>query len=313
MARRRRIRYQAQASQPQASRDTVQGIKLTLDTIPEVRAAHPTSKLDHFTLQTMSEFASVCRDAETQNAYRMPNPWSGGISHTEACRMIEAGDLAAVAASDALLTTMEEKLSIPTARKRWQDCVAGAYPNVPAYIAGQPLSMRRRARDDSAYAPLAIIVDLTSSASIHVSDLRKRGAAILALVRALAARRPIELWAGCSIDADNLRNAFHWYVRIETAPLDLARAAYMLTHPAVCRGLIYGLGYKFHEYQGDWPYNRGQTFRAHADKIISRAFPHVTGTLFIPPVFSGDPAINNPVAWIEQHLKTFDPQALDAA
>jgi hypothetical protein len=214
---------------------------------------------------------------------------------------IVAGDLDGVAKSDALLAKMED-VALPTTRKAWADDVCGSFANVPAFVAGHPLAMRRRIRVENEAAPLAIVVDLTTSASISADKIAKRGAAILALVRALSARRPIELWVGTGLDADNYRNAIYVFARIETAPLDLARAAHMLTCPSVPRLGFYALS-RAYGYGGSWPYGKGNASFKHMETIVAPAFSHVGETLCIPAIYGTDPLVNNPEGWVRRMLQ----------
>jgi hypothetical protein len=104
--------------------------------------------------------------------------WTGGHDWRESVRVAQTGDLSGVAKSDALLAKMEQ-YALPTSRREWRDDVCGSIPNVPAFIAGHPLSMRRRARSENEASPIAIVADLSTSAGISADDLSRRGAAIL--------------------------------------------------------------------------------------------------------------------------------------
>lgn len=143
------------------------------------------------------------------------------------------GDVARVAASDALLDRMENAVGFEARRWRTVDCVAGGSPNVPAFLAGSPMSMRRRVRTMDTAAPLTIAVEMTVSANAKPAEIARRGAAALALARIAAAARPVTLWA--FYGAQNYGQNAAFAVRIETAPLDLARAAWLLCSPEACR------------------------------------------------------------------------------
>jgi hypothetical protein len=144
---------------------------------------------------------------------------------------------------------------------------------------------------------LAIIADVTTSASVSGGDIQRRGAAILALVRVLSTRRPIELWAGTMVDADNGRNAVYTFARIETSPLDLATACFALAHPAFPRHLCYGLA-RLHGYAGRWPYDKNSRHRDHMAAILAPAFSHATQTLCLPSLHAADQSCTNPEAWL---------------
>lgn len=265
----------------------------------------------HFRMfESMGELGDFC--AARQAYEYCSNFWSGGLTGDQAARTCHTGDLSRVARSDALLARMEQ-FELLTARARWTDDVAGPAPNVPAYLAGHPLAMRRRYRNNEASAPLAIIADLTCSAQIDAEDIEKRGAAILALVRVMSARRPIELWVCSSQDADQGGNAGIIAARIETAPLDLATATYALTHAAVPRRLMYGVGRKETAFAGGWPFNRGALSRAEMEAMLAPVMSHVTQTLCLPAIHAKDPALKDPAAWIAREIAQHDPIALAEA
>jgi len=231
---------------------------------------------------------------------RGADEWSGGLDAKESVRRCHYGDLSRVAPSDALLSRFE-RFAFQSVRREWRDDISGQVPNVPAFIAGTPLSMRRRAKVESPAAPLAIVVDLTSSANISPEMLERRGAAILAIVRVLSARRPVELWAGTMTDANGRKNASAHFARIETAPLDLARAAFVLVSPAFPRQLCYGAS-RADGFEGAWPYGNDDASRRFMADILRPAMTHVEDFLAIPAAHSGDEMTRNPEAWIEATL-----------
>jgi hypothetical protein len=162
--------------------------------------------------------------------------WWGGMSYDQSVAALRHGDESGVAASDRLLNDMEAL--VPVSRSwRTINSVTGMSPNVPHYLAGNPYNMRLKRRSTSVTAPLAIFVELVASAGIDAQTCLKRGAAMLALVRTLANLRPVELWCVIAVGQRNSRSSL--CVRLETAPLDLARSAHVFTHPSVFRALGY--------------------------------------------------------------------------
>jgi len=242
---------------------------------------------------------------------RGADEWSGGLEAAEAARRCHYGDLSRVPPSDALLSRFE-RFSFQSVRREWRDDISGQVPNVPAYIAGTPLSMRRRAKVQSPAAPLAIVVDLTTSAMIKTDAIERRGAAILAVVRVLSARRPVELWAGTMTDANNRQDASAHFARIETAPLDLARAAFVLVSPAFPRQLCYGAS-RLDGFEGHWPYGSDTVSRQFMEDIIRPAMPHIGDFLAIPGAHITDSMHKNPEEWIESTLARLESGEAEAA
>lgn len=182
------------------------------------------------------------------------------------------GDVDRVAASDALLDRMESAVGFEARRWRTINAVAGGAPNVAAHLAGSPMAMRRRVRAMDAAAPLTIAIEMTVSANAKPAEIARRGAAALALTRIAAAARPVTLWAYYGAQNDGLNAAFA--VRIETAPLDLARAAWLLCSPEACRRAALSICCVV----GGWPKNDGgaQWLRNHA-ATMSAILPTLTG------------------------------------
>ena len=164
--------------------------------------------------------------------------WAGSTM-PEALDRALSGNAALVPASDKLLAQLEA-INPPTSAWETQGAVAGGVANIPAYLAGQPVNMRLRRRVESQGAPLSIIVDCVTSGGVDHATITRRGAAVLALVRSLAGRRPVTLTVigGMCARGKTVCVAFP----IDTAPLDLARAAWALGSVEVARHLAYTAG-----------------------------------------------------------------------
>ena len=225
----------------------------------------------------------------------------GGLTYAQALDKCFTGDESAVPASDALLGKFEQ-MSLDSAGSRWSDDVAGCVPNVPAFVSGSPLSMRRKVRDENIKSPIAIVMDVTASWLISPADLQRRGVAVLALVRTLAMVRPVELWCGSIVGADNDSNGVAMFARIDTTPLDLATAGYAMTNAAFLRHICFALGRKY-GFSGGWPFNDDQSTRKHFRTITAPIFEHVGDMIYIPAVLSGADTISNPVEWIQEKLR----------
>ena len=235
--------------------------------------------------------------------------WSGNRTNAESARMVANGDMAGVPASEQYLSNLEELVFVSKKYKIVDD-VCGAVPNIPNYLAGIPQAMRRRMRSESPNAPLSIFADLTSSSGVSPKNLRKRGCAVLALVRLLSNLRPIELWTVAGLGRRG--ESHHVVVRIETAPLDLARAAHVLTCPSVARGLCYGLVHERLGFgKGGWAYGDPELERKHGAESLKRICNPGSDVLYIPPVHLDDKSISSPVDWIKDKLAEYGGQTVE--
>ena len=279
--------------------------KITLPTLDD--CPHGDAK-DTFLIGDLPTFADRADKVPPSFSTRQDcgGAWTGGMSYNKAVTFTRSGDLSGVPASDAYLAKFETMAPMRGAWATIND-VTGAYPDVGAYLAGHPLAMRRRTRIAKETAPLTVAVDLVSSGGIDSKMLVKRGALILALVRALSITRPVELWVGGSATPASMKGAWHVWLKLDTAPLDLARAAHVMTSPAVSRGMIYATieheagssGGSLH-----WPYRDHSWSRANMRPVLSRAFGQAD-MLTIAAPHSGDELIDKPEAWFERMLAEY--------
>ena len=212
------------------------------------------------------------------------------------------GDTNLVGVSEQFLAEIEDQ--IPMSRG-WRniDDVVGAVPNIPAFLAGHPQNMRRRVRVAKSNAPLTIYMDLTSSAAIDAKDVTKRGIVLLALARLLVEHRPVELWVGTSKGGyTKTSGTVAW--RIDTAPLDLARAAYHIGASAMARGFGYGVDNAIHKTGGSWPFGDYQLHCRTAKERLAMVMGS-SELLFIPPIYLKDELVTQPVAWLKRTMAQY--------
>lgn len=216
-------------------------------------------------------------------------------------RKSETGDNSLVKESDRFLTMIEDQIPVSQGWRAIDDVVGGV-PNVPAFLAGHPMHMRRRVRVAKESAPLTVFADLTSSASISAKDVGRRAVVLLALVRLLVEHRPVELWVGTAKGMGRGSGCAAW--RIDTAPLDLARSAYHIGSAAMARGFGYGMTDSLFRTGGHWPFH---SFEMHKRTAVER-LRGVFGfgdVLYVPPIFEADPLVADPVGWLKRTMKQY--------
>jgi hypothetical protein len=263
---------------------------------------------DYFAVCDMAGFAELA-DKVTgyqRNRTTTSNSWTGNKDYSTAVDQVRNGDLSGVAASEQLLDKLEaEQFVSPVWRNRLD--VVGGSPCVPAYLAGHPMAMRRRERVMTEQGPLTIIVSMSLSAAIDVSVMRKRGASLLALVRLLSANRPVELWMAVCLGDSN--HGTHTLVRLDTAPLDLARAAHMLTCPSVTRGIGYGICHGMRS-GGNWPHGDYEGYQRTARELYSNVIGTDSEVLYVGAAHVNDPTVKEPVKWLKETLAQYGGAAL---
>jgi hypothetical protein len=266
---------------------------------------------DFFTLISSGEIASACASAKLISWRQSELSWYGNVDLDECLRYAQQGHAPLVARSDDLLAKLEDKLPLTSAWKRVDD-VVGAIPNVPAFLAGHPQCMRRRQHVDRDDAPLAIFMDMTASAGISADHMLARGITVLALARVLVSHRAVELYAGIALGEGrrgyrtsprgSWRSTVAW--KIDTTPLDLARAAWLISAPAMARGIGYGLAAALinrRDWDGNWPFgDHSLHVRTQADSA-RRAFGNMQ-LVHVPPIHSTDELVTRPLEWIQREL-----------
>jgi hypothetical protein len=258
----------------------------------------------------VASWLDLPRKGEGNGGMRDGASWYGGATTDSAKRMARSGDMANVGAADKLLSQFEGEV-LTSRRLVVVDDVAGGVPNVPAYLAGSPLAMRRRARVRDDAGLLGIVYDGTISGGMSEAKIRARGCAVLALVRLLSAVRPVELWFAAGLNTG--RDGAFATVRLDTAPLDVARAAFFLTHPASARLLGYRALNAAFNAGGHWPYC-GTALTAKDWSLCARAaLPHLDDCLAIPGCAIDDQLARDPVSWVRDKLRVYGQQQEEAA
>jgi len=264
----------------------------------------------HFNMITFdgtAELAKYLRDKRVIDS-RNGNWHLNGLTQKQVVEFIEFGNDAAVAKSDEMLAEMESHMDELATTYKVVGDVAGGVPNVAAFLAGDPINMRRRKRVLSPLAPLTFYIDLTSSGGIPDYTLRRRGAAILALVRILETRRPVTVYCGVALGRGYDTAASAW-VRLDTMPLDLTRAAHMLSHTSVSRAALYGsVEAMMGKHYGQWPWDNINKWYRMAAQCIKT----ITGNdevVFVAPAYRDLAEVamilDEPVKWIEMMLKKY--------
>lgn len=256
----------------------------------------------------MGEFYATKYPARMKDTSR--DSWTNE-SPADAVRYAATGRDHLVADAQALIERIEGA-GIELDWPRWENSMTGALPNVPAYLAGLPETMRAKVQSRNDRAPLRIYADLTTSAGISHEQLTKRGVAMLALAMLVSAQRPVELFAvvGLSDGYDKATSqsfrATLATVRIPAAPLELASACYALTSAAYAREIGYK-SLKAAGAGGGWAWNL-HPFDSGKTKFIEQmreALDLQAADLYLePPHYEArrDAILTDPVAWINKEL-----------
>lgn len=184
--------------------------------------------------------------------------------------------------------------------------VAGGSPSVPAYLAGDPRCMKRRA-PIIASAPVRVFASIGCSQGIEADDVEKHGVLIAALVYRLALTRPVELYATTEYDvapfgaSKNILTA----IKLSTRPLNLSRITTLLAHPASQRTLMFAVSDTDNGHSIGWAFNK-RPFEDNNTEFYKEAWGCRKDDLFIPGVHLEDPLLRDPKGWLERTLAFFE-------
>lgn len=221
-----------------------------------------------------------------------------GETYSETIKRTKEGNLDLIPQAEELLSKIDADLDIDG--PLWQGSVAGAFPDVPAFLSGDPECMRSRVICVNEKAPVRVFVCTTSSCGIDSKTLLKRGIAALALVMQLVKQgRPIELWTFTKLDGDSAHKGNSCFmVRMPTAPVDMARIAHCLSACSFDRAIAMTFGRRMTGFTGGWAKEKD------ARKLVNAAPKDIV----LGESFYGDEIIERPVDWIKQQLAKLDEE-----
>lgn len=163
-----------------------------------------------------------------------PSSWSfAGQPEAElGIRALATGDDRNVAQAQALLQSFQENIEVPS--YTWTTGMVGAFPNVPAYIAGVPEVMWYREPIVSDRSPLRVWMGVTSSAGITEDMLVKRGCTLAAFVIAMSNKRTVYVTPYvCNSNGYSDHAVVSW--DIQTTPLVLSDLLASVSNPHCTR------------------------------------------------------------------------------
>lgn len=122
----------------------------------------------------------------------------------------------------------------------------GMAPNIPAYIAQRPDAMLTFRREPKSAPIVRIMVSIGALAGVSADAMRRRGAAVCALIDLLEhSGRRVEITMVSAVNASRgtskgvLAACYTVLLKAAEAPLDLDRVAFALVNPAMLRHITF--------------------------------------------------------------------------
>lgn len=259
---------------------------------------------------SVADFAAACRSAGVNDNEHSGSGGGGdsswaGETLNQAYDYAENGNPALVAKAESVLDKIDSELDTSGLSPAWRNSVVGAFPNVPAYLANDPESMRHLHRNtENTNGEVNVYYAPNCSSSISNLESRKRGVTVLALVMALARVRPVNAYFFSTLGTkDQL-------VRIQTNPMVLSEAANALAATGFYRQLSYG-----YAHTGGWPGRWARWFDYGNPRacipLVKKALNLTDEDLVIPPMTQREwkaGGLKDPVEYINAQLDKYRTQ-----
>lgn len=270
------------------------------DHTPDCARQHnPQYKYDHFTGAT--SYMMWLREKRIQNGpMRSFSGQLDGEEVREGERILLDGDETYVTKAQSIVDQLTLEISTPK-RERTKK-VYGNYPNVAAYVRGEPRNMWHTRKTNNTRTPIRLWVGLTSSAIIPNEQLIERGAALAAFAIAMANIRPVIITPFvCLSSSDRRRNMLiSW--DISTQPIVLSEIM-SLTRPEVTRYI--GIEACRHQYGQEASHDPGFHKDSWDEAKMRKHLNAKPDDLYLPPIHRDDPLLDNPIKWIQDNIAKF--------
>lgn len=249
------------------------------------------------------------RRAHAEGKETVTTNW-GGVAYSTAMRDLLYGSIDRAILAQQLFDDVVHATMDTLGRSVITSSVVGSTPNVPAMLAGLPHCMLERSttEEKSSNAPIRIVIDLFASCGITQQQFIRRGVAALAFTMVMNTVRPIDLYVahtGASMHIPGSSVAH--VIKIDTKPLDLPRAVWMISDPAFFRRL--GFCAMMYELK-PWLHPKYKTID-YLDDCIPCAPQRGKEQLQLDPndiyierlLYGNIPAIENPIEWVNSMVK----------
>lgn len=173
------------------------------------------------------------------------SPWTNSQSFTGTKDMTQACKMAADGWPEGaeIVARLRDKINAmhPFTRQLSRYGVAGAYPNVPRYLAGNPAHMKQIANAASRRKPvITLLSDMSVNGGVDASAITNRAAVVAAIVDAVeAAGFACQLLSFSSSAAGGVHQLCAISIKESHQPADAGRMAFGLGHASMFRRLAW--------------------------------------------------------------------------
>lgn len=272
-------------------------------------------------------FESIEAYADWLDKSPCKNNWEVGYGNIKLLiNNLRTGTLDYISQAEKIIDKMNDQQLFSVGQVMLLPSVVGFMPNVPAAICGHPESMfaRQRTNLDGLNTPISIYIEPGISGGLTDTQVINRGIAVLAFVLAMNILRPIEVYMtetnGATVGGSGLYgfNCVGAAVKIDTKPLDLARACWCFTNQAYVAPLGFIASTTIYkEWKGDtvnhsaWSWC-GRPQQAEYQQGLRDLYNMQSQDVFIPGGHLSDTLmLNNPVLWVQQMIEKHTKEQQD--
>lgn len=262
---------------------------------------------------TLEQFLAVADTKRASVRSEGNRAWRGNEDYDQSRQRCFTGNTSNVSRAESILEKIEASGLIKRGTLGYVPDVAGEFPNVPAYLAGDVECMMRKGETETATdrSPLRVYVDLCVGADWSADALINRGVHILALVQLLSERRVVELYWFASMGLSGAAGKTYGapaipVVPLETQPLDLSTASHVLASAGFFRNVCFAFNYA----QGggrDIPWAFGSSSAWEQVRTGLGAEPD---DLVVHGGANYDTLKSDPMAWLISQLTKYAPDML---
>lgn len=240
------------------------------------------------------------------------NDWYRCNSVVEGLAKLDNGDSEAVEAAQKIMDEFNDQHVQTRGLPILERQVVGYIPHVPSAIINLPKSMLRHMPSDfnSTRTPVRIFVDVGVSDGVSLDHLMNRGVAAIALTMALQRTRPVELHAISALSL-NGRKTQITTTRISNTPIDLNRAAAMLSHAAITRRVSFYTAmvqadYKYNVHTVAWAFSSTPTNSSYIDTCKSLVGATDKDVWITGGYLDDKLMLKNPIQWVKNMINSIE-------
>lgn len=219
---------------------------------------------------------------------------------SNAIKLLNDGNNELVPQAKALMHKLQTQL--PTTQRKWQLQPVGYFPNVGAYLAGQPENMFTMERERNDNAPVNIWVNVLPSGGCSTKQLLMRGAVLVALVNLLSERRSQVSITAYADQPTRDRKGVVVSWTLPTSPLNLAQLCTSLGYADIVQSTcMYACERINGAITGGWL--RGHDpGHGYDEALVRKDLGAQEEDVIVPALYYHDDCINKPVEFLHREL-----------